>query len=65
MSFGQRVTRSKKERTIEVHAAHLMEHFRAFLLAGGLIARDEVLYYTNLPTYIEVKLKKVKTKKDD
>jgi len=60
MSFGQRVRKPSKVRTLEVTSDHLMQHFHSFLLAGGLIARDEVLMdYPHLPNIIKIKLRKV------
>ena len=59
MSFGSKVRRQSKVRTLEVTSEHLMQHFHSFLLAGGLIARDEVLFDYHLPQTIKIELKKV------
>lgn len=74
MTFGAKVKRPSKTRTIEVSSNHMLEHLHAFLLASGLVARDEVIgdcifpggqstisNYLD-PKYITVQLKKVKTK---
>ncbi len=60
MSFGNKVRRRSKERMVEVHSTHLLQHFHAFLLAGGLIERDEVIVDNTLPKTVQVTLKKVK-----
>lgn len=59
MSFGSKVRKKSKERILEVSSDHLMMHLQAFMLAGGLIARDEVVADYILPDYITVRLKKV------
>ena len=59
MSFGSSVNKPRKERMIQVSADHLMDHFHAFLLAGGLIGRDEVILGYNLPNTINITFKKV------
>jgi len=59
MSFGNKVRRRSKERTLEVSTNHLIQHFNAFLLASGLIARDEIIEEYILPEIIRIKLKKV------
>lgn len=77
MSFGSKVRRPSKVRTLEVSEDHLMQHLHSFMLASGLIARDEVISdcifpkgqstvstYIN-PNYIYVKLKKVKNKNEE
>jgi len=77
MSFGSKVRRPSKVRTLEVSEDHLMQHLHSFMLASGLIARDEVIAdyifprgqstvssYIN-PNYIYVKLKKVKNKNEE
>lgn len=68
MSLGNKVRKQSKVRTIEVSTEHLAEHIHSFLLAGGLIARDEVISDTVFPSttsmldreYIYITLKKVK-----
>jgi len=45
---------------VEVYSTHLLQHFHAFLLAGGLIERDEVIVDNTLPKIVQVTLKKVK-----
>ena len=67
MSFGQKVRRSSKEKILEISTEHLIQHIQAFCLAGGLIARDEVIVadYFMLPTHIKVKLRKVLHKNEE
>jgi len=60
MSFGNKVRRRSKERIVEVYSTHLIQHFHAFLLAGGLIERDEVIVDNTLPETVQVTLKKVR-----
>lgn len=64
MSFGSRVKKPLKVQTLEIPSVHLIQHFQAFLLAGGLIARDHVITDYNLPKTIKLKLQKVKTISD-
>lgn len=62
MSFGSKVRKRSKERTLEVSSTHLIQHFHAFLMAGGLIARDEIVVDYALPKSIPITIKKVTIK---
>jgi hypothetical protein len=52
MPFGQKVRKPSKVRTLSVDSRHLLDHFHAFLLAGGLITRGNIVVESNLPKIV-------------